>query len=152
LAGEGLGQVLDIVPNHMSIACVHNSWWWDVLRRGRSSWFARYFDVYWTAPADAFRVLVPILGTHYGKALGDIKLDRQGRAIVVRYFDHVLPLSPQSTHEIVSSVHASDVHFGRELDRRLDEINRDPQRLDAVLGKQHYRLAFWRYAATDLNY
>src|ERR1700742_2345193 len=26
-----LGQVLDIVPNHMSIADRHNQWWWDVL-------------------------------------------------------------------------------------------------------------------------
>src|SRR6185437_14525214 len=25
----GLGQVLDIVPNHMAIAGQHNAWWWD---------------------------------------------------------------------------------------------------------------------------
>src|SRR6516165_9890725 len=30
----GLGQVLDIVPNHMAIAGHHNAWWWDTLENG----------------------------------------------------------------------------------------------------------------------
>src|SRR5688500_13610399 len=47
LRGAGLGQVLDIVPNHMSIASERNVWWWDVLENGPSSRFADYFDVDW---------------------------------------------------------------------------------------------------------
>ncbi len=31
LQDSGLGQVLDIVPNHMAITGQHNKWWWDVL-------------------------------------------------------------------------------------------------------------------------
>ena len=31
LKENGLGQVLDIVPNHMAIAGRENPWWWDVL-------------------------------------------------------------------------------------------------------------------------
>src|SRR5207302_6430518 len=31
LAEQGLGQVLDIVPNHMAIGDRRNLWWWDVL-------------------------------------------------------------------------------------------------------------------------
>ena len=29
-----LGQILDIVPNHMAIAGQHNQYWWTVLRTG----------------------------------------------------------------------------------------------------------------------
>src|SRR2546423_7653818 len=32
LDASGLGQVLDVVPNHMAIAGRRNRWWWDVLR------------------------------------------------------------------------------------------------------------------------
>ena len=32
---RGMGLVLDIVPNHMSIGGRDNEWWWDVLRHGR---------------------------------------------------------------------------------------------------------------------
>src|SRR5207237_5158953 len=51
LRENGLGQVLDIVPNHMSIASPENNrWWWDLLRRGRRSKYAKYFDVDWHSP------------------------------------------------------------------------------------------------------
>ena len=32
-----MGQLLDIVPNHMWISDPANRWWWDVLRIGRDS-------------------------------------------------------------------------------------------------------------------
>jgi (1->4)-alpha-D-glucan 1-alpha-D-glucosylmutase len=31
LGEAGLGQVLDVVPNHMAITGRENAWWWDVL-------------------------------------------------------------------------------------------------------------------------
>src|SRR6266478_6240724 len=34
LAKNDLGQVLDIVPNHMAIGR-ENAWWWDVLKNGK---------------------------------------------------------------------------------------------------------------------
>ena len=43
-----LGQVLDIVPNHMSIHR-DNRLWWDVLENGPSSRFASFFDVDWNS-------------------------------------------------------------------------------------------------------
>jgi (1->4)-alpha-D-glucan 1-alpha-D-glucosylmutase len=63
LAAQGLGQVLDIVPNHMSIASADNSWWWDVLENGPASRYASYFDVDWDPPQVRLRntVLLPIL-------------------------------------------------------------------------------------------
>src|SRR3954451_18180144 len=41
-----LGQVLDIVPNHMAIT-PENAWWTDVLENGPASRYAAYFDVDW---------------------------------------------------------------------------------------------------------
>src|ERR1700678_2781567 len=40
-----LGQVLDIVPNHMAITGHHNVWWWDTLENGAASRYAPYFDI-----------------------------------------------------------------------------------------------------------
>ncbi|GGL13306.1 malto-oligosyltrehalose synthase [Deinococcus radiotolerans] len=38
------------------------------------------------------------------------------------------------------------------LDATLDAVNADPVRLDAVIGEQNYRLAFWKVAAEEINY
>ena len=96
-----LGQILDIVPNHMAIGTRANAWWWDVLENGQSSRFANYFDVEWDPPESKKlrnTVLVPILGDHYGRVLeaGELKLAREGGKFVVHYSDHVLPASPRS--------------------------------------------------------
>src|SRR5690348_12096103 len=96
----GLGQVLDIVPNHMAIGGRWNTWWWDVLENGLASQYASYFDVDWQAPEERLRnkVLLPILGDHYGRILrrGEIKVIRDGAEFTAQYHDHELPLSPES--------------------------------------------------------
>ena len=66
-AGAGLGILLDIVPNHMSIAGTANRWWLDVLENGPASFYAPCFDVDWGTGNDD-RVLLPILGERYGRA------------------------------------------------------------------------------------
>jgi len=103
LRAHGMGQVIDIVPNHMSIATRDNAWWWDVLENGPASRFARYFDVDWAhAPrlSSEDRLLMPILGDHYGRVLeeGHARLAREDgvRFLVRVYTDHFLPLAPES--------------------------------------------------------
>ena len=94
LGKANLGQILDIVPNHMSIASPqHNKWWWDVLENGQSSRYAGYFDVDWK-PAEAKlrdTVLMPILGDHYGREVeaGHVQTQRGWAAFTFHYFDHV---------------------------------------------------------------
>src|SRR5262247_62406 len=99
LHGAGLGQVLDIVPNHMAISA-DNPWWWDVLENGPASRYASYFDVDWDPPETRLRnvVLLPVLADHYGRVLerGDLRLARDGVAFTIRYHDHVFPVAPQS--------------------------------------------------------
>ncbi len=38
------------------------------------------------------------------------------------------------------------------IDDQIDALNHDVERLDALLGQQNYRLAFWRAAREDLDY
>ncbi|HUP72773.1 MAG TPA: malto-oligosyltrehalose synthase [Acidimicrobiales bacterium] len=105
LRRAGLGQVLDIVPNHMG-ADPANRWWWDVLENGHASRYARFFDIDWDGPDDrsAFTVLAPVLGDHYGRVLeaGELRLARVGGAFVLQYHDHRLPVSPKTVDQLLS--------------------------------------------------
>src|SRR5690606_29821458 len=107
LGKNNLGQVLDVVPNHMSIAEAGNRWWWDVLENGPSSRHAAYFDVDWAHPEAKLHniVLMPIMGDHYGRVLeeGQIRIERDGGTFHVRYFDHVLPCAPRALDGILSA-------------------------------------------------
>ncbi len=98
LAQAGLGQILDIVPNHMALRA--NPWWWDVLENGPSSRYARYFDIDWDPPQRKLTatVLMPVLADHYGRVLeaGELSVERRGGSFVVRYHEHEAPVSPRT--------------------------------------------------------
>jgi (1->4)-alpha-D-glucan 1-alpha-D-glucosylmutase len=99
LGDVGLGQVLDIVPNHMSLG-KENRYWWDVLENGTSSRYASFFDIDWQPQEERLRdkVLVPILGDQYGRVLqaGDIKVVREGTMFQVECAGQSLPVAPPS--------------------------------------------------------
>jgi (1->4)-alpha-D-glucan 1-alpha-D-glucosylmutase len=63
LSELGLGQVLDIVPNHMAVGS-RNRYWWDVLENGPSSRYAMWFDIDWNSDEVKLKnkVLIPVLG------------------------------------------------------------------------------------------
>ncbi len=100
LGEAGIGQLLDVVPNHMAITGRDNAWWWDVLANGPSSRYASYFDVDWDSPDPRMRnaVMLPILGDHYGRELeaGRMTLERIEGEVILRYFDHTAPVDPSS--------------------------------------------------------
>jgi (1->4)-alpha-D-glucan 1-alpha-D-glucosylmutase len=106
LAGHGLGQVLDVVPNHMAITGPENQWWWDVLENGPSSRYASYFDVDWDSPQARLsnKVLLPVLGDHYGRILeaGEIRLMRRGSNFLLCYHDHAFPVAPRSLVDLLA--------------------------------------------------
>ena len=66
----GLGQVLDIVPNHMALG-PQNRYWWDVIENGPSSRYATWFDIDWNSAEAKLhnKVLIPVLGDQYGRVL-----------------------------------------------------------------------------------
>jgi len=102
----GLGQVLDIVPNHMAITGGHNAWWWDTLENGTSSRYAPYFDIEWNAPEERLRnkILLPVLEDHSGLVIeaGKLVLDRREGSFLFRYYDHAFPVAPESMAGILA--------------------------------------------------
>ena len=66
-----MGLVLDFVPNHMGIGGESNPWWLDVVENGPWSPHAAAFDIDWEPIRSDLRnkILIPILGDHYGVVL-----------------------------------------------------------------------------------
>ncbi len=99
LGENGLGQVLDIVPNHMSLG-QENRFWWDVLENGMASRYASFFDIDWQPEEERLRdkVLVPILADQYGRVLqdGGIRVTRNADVFHVEAAGQSLPVTPNS--------------------------------------------------------
>ena len=85
---HGLGLIVDIVPNHLGVENpANNPWWSDVLRHGRGSPYACFFDIDWDADPDR-RIVLPVLGSD--RDLGTLRVD--GDAL--RYYDRTFPIAP----------------------------------------------------------
>jgi (1->4)-alpha-D-glucan 1-alpha-D-glucosylmutase len=127
LSGVGMGQVLDIVPNHMATG-PENAWWWDVLANGPASRYGGYFDIDWHGPESRLRnkVLLPILESHYGRVVeaGRIRLMRTGGAVFqVHSPGHPLPVTPDSLDLMLA------VAAGRSGSEQLESIAAALERL-----------------------
>lgn len=100
LHDHAMGQILDLVPNHMSATPAENLWWNDVLENGPASPHAAYFDIDWSPVKEELRnrILLPILGDQYGQVLeaGELKLEYREGAFFLRYYQSVLPIEPRT--------------------------------------------------------
>ena len=124
---NGLGHIVDIVPNHVSIDGVLSEMWWDVLKYGRAGRYESYFDIDWDTDTDDLtgKVLVPILGDPLDEVLARNELTiEHGHEPTLRYFDHRLPLAPGTEEGDVAE----------------------------VIARQHYLPAHWKRAVRHLNY
>lgn len=110
LRRHGMGHVLDFIPNHMGVGRSDNSLWLDVLEWGQDSPFANFFDINWNARQEALRgrILLPVLGGHYGTVLeqGEIVLrfDAATGTLSFWYHEHCCPLHPGSYAAVLSSI------------------------------------------------
>ena len=201
LRAQGLAQVLDIVPNHMAADPQRNVLWADVLKNGRVSRSGSFFDIDWEPPEPKLwhKVLVPVLGGHYGDILegGGFSLRREGAAVTLHYEDHAFPVAPESLAPLLDEaatrarsgtlaffarafdelpsepdgdrvaarqrdVGVLETQLGRLLEEDADlaaavddilaEVERNAEWMDALLQRQHYRLAYWRLADREINY
>jgi (1->4)-alpha-D-glucan 1-alpha-D-glucosylmutase len=102
LRARGMGQILDVVPNHVGIMGSDNAWWMDVLENGQASLYAAFFDIDWQPanPALAGKLLVPVLGESYGRVLErrelEPRFEREGGSFAIYYHEHRFPLDPRS--------------------------------------------------------
>ena len=107
LRKNDMGLIVDIVPNHMGIS-KENHWWMDVLENGPASEYSEYFDIDWEPlkPELKNKVLVPVLGEHYGNILASgqlkFKFSRNTGKIIIYYYEHEFPVNPSSYAGILS--------------------------------------------------
>jgi (1->4)-alpha-D-glucan 1-alpha-D-glucosylmutase len=98
LRENGLGLVLDIVPNHMGIGGADNPWWLSVLEWGELSPQAKAFDIDWERLGAHHKLVIPFLGERYGEALenGNLKLafDAGEGSFSVWHYEHRFPVCP----------------------------------------------------------
>ncbi len=138
LAEYGIGQLWDIVPNHMA-ASEANPWWWDVLRNGRGSEYAAYFDLRWQpgGKGNPEYIRLPVLGADLETVLanGELRLSVEDGQVVLRYYAARFPLSPET--EPAQGIEAYSLNTGLLLD---------------LLERQHYRLVYWRHASEYIDY
>lgn len=137
-----MGWVLDIVPNHMAIHTPANRAFWDVLERGQASDYAGMFDIDWDAPTAELngRVMLPILGRALEAVIADseLKVVEEDGEYVLTYYEHRMPLAQGSLAEPV--------------DQALEQCNREPDAMLALVDRQHYRPVFWKRACVQINY
>jgi (1->4)-alpha-D-glucan 1-alpha-D-glucosylmutase len=92
---HGLALVVDIVPNHLGVADPRaNPAWWDLLRHGPSSRFARWFDI------AGWPLRLPVLADS-PDALADLRVEGD----VLRYHEHSFPLAPGTISGTAQQVH-----------------------------------------------
>ncbi|MES5100181.1 malto-oligosyltrehalose synthase [Agrobacterium sp. BA1120] len=134
LKAEGLGLILDIVPNHMA-ASLENAWWKDVIEHGPESRYAHHFDIDWSR-----RLTLPFLGSDFAEALEadeiTIKADPVTGKPAFCYHDAFYPLTPSS-------------YAGEGVDALQTA---DKSRIADLHDQQPYRLMSWRDASSDLSY
>ncbi|MGJ3507615.1 malto-oligosyltrehalose synthase [Enemella sp. A6] len=86
-AEAGLGIVIDIVPNHLGVGTpVENPSWWSVLREGRNSPYADWYDINWARGP----ILLPVLGDEVSAEDFAIEGDE------LHYHEHRFPLAEGS--------------------------------------------------------
>ena len=96
---RGMGLIVDIVPNHVGIdKPEQNPWWFDLLRHGRSSAYATFFDIDWDLDPQG-RIILPLLGSDDDVA--DLKVDGD----LLRLGDLALPIAPGTSGGTGAQVH-----------------------------------------------
>lgn len=143
LRAERIGIVLDIVPNHVAVGGDDNAMWLDLLKNGRGSRYADWFDIDFddADPLLDGRVHAPFLGEPFEEALAAGKIilveDPGRNGFALRYGEHLFPIRPEDDAELRGA---------------SPETKSDPDALRALIERQHFHLDYWRNAGDRLNW
>ncbi len=125
LGKQGMGWLLDIVPNHMA-ASPENLWWQDVTENGKDSRYADFFDTGWL---------------DFGKQNGEVPAYRRffdiGDLVGIRVED---PEVFEATHNLIIRLIAE----GRISGLRIDHI-------DGLYNPQEYLLRLQQYISSQTH-
>ncbi|MCC6545149.1 MAG: malto-oligosyltrehalose synthase [Nitrospirae bacterium] len=131
----GMGQLLDIVPNHMCVASRENVWWMDVLENGPSSIYADFFDIDWEPVKKELKdkILIPILGDQYGIVLEnqELQITFDRGTFFITYYDHRFPIIPKTYTDILQ-------HRIDDLERLLSPEDPHLQELLSIITALNY--------------
>jgi len=114
---QGLGILIDIVPNHVGVATpAANEWWWEVLKHGRRSRYAEVFDIDWDFGGG--KVRIPVLGDD---SLTELTIVGDE----LHYYDNRFPIAPGTaddgaTAEVVHSRQHYELMDWRRADAELN--------------------------------
>ncbi|MEI9949035.1 MAG: malto-oligosyltrehalose synthase [Pseudomonadota bacterium] len=147
---NGLGLTVDFVPNHMGVGCDGNPYWDDILKHGRASGFAEYFDIDWHYPKETLvgKLLLPVLPEQYGVSLehGEIALGWDGAAVRIHVAGRKLPIRPGSlpslldkVADLVSEPQPKLAQGLRQIARRCEsllEAWQDPERTNYLVSAE----------------
>ncbi|MEV6846092.1 malto-oligosyltrehalose synthase [Actinoplanes sp. NPDC051411] len=115
LDAAGLGLVVDIVPNHAGVGVpAANPTWWDVLKHGQKSQYAKFYDIDWTRG----RVLIPVLADS-PDALDDLRVE-DGE---LRYYDKRYPIADGTGDGTAREVHDRQHYELADWTRGDSELN-----------------------------
>ncbi len=102
---SNLSLLLDIVPNHIYIGNLENKWWRDVLKNGKKSSYAAFFDIDWHPLKDAFheKIYLPLLDEPFGNFLENqkIKLVFQDGEFFIQLYTFLIPTDPKTAHLVL---------------------------------------------------
>jgi (1->4)-alpha-D-glucan 1-alpha-D-glucosylmutase len=135
LRARGMGQLVDVVPNHMGIGDPGNYRWLDVLENGPASIYARFFDINWrptlAQPQDQFKLVVPTLGDQYGKVLenGELSVSYGGGGFDIAYYERHFPVAPDSYPMLLDAALAQ---LEEELGQRQEQVQELASILTAI--------------------
>jgi (1->4)-alpha-D-glucan 1-alpha-D-glucosylmutase len=87
LRDQGMGLIVDLVPNHMTISA-ESPWWVETLRGGPGTEAARVFDIDWEAGGG--KVRLPVLGGPLDQVAGQVQVGDGW----VTYHEHRFPMAP----------------------------------------------------------
>ncbi len=173
LKAEGIGLILDIVPNHMA-SSLENAWWKSVVRHGAGSPFSRHFDIDWQE-----RLTLPFLGESAEEAIaaGNLRLgvDPDDHGPSLAYYDTHYPLTPESWGMLADALPDPEVAQGlsalaaeagpggnwpaerlktlaARLEGMLEALSGNAALLQALHDRQPYVLKDWRTACKHLTY
>ena len=130
---HGMGQILDVVPNHMGVMGSDNAWWLDVLENGEASAYSDFFDIEWEPLKDELqgKVLLPVLADQYGIVLdrGELKLgfDREKGEFSIFYREHRFPVNPLEYPRILNLA-------TEKLQQQLSPENEDLLELQSLVS------------------
>jgi (1->4)-alpha-D-glucan 1-alpha-D-glucosylmutase len=145
----GMGLVLDIVPNHVA-AHADNPWWWDVLRHGRESRYATWFDIDWDAPGCDGRLWLPVLDAPCVEVLARSGLTvatEPDVGVVLRHGEQRFPLQVDGL-DVPREPEARAAWAGA----LTEDARAGGVALRRLLDRQPYRLAWWRTGHDRINY